>query len=55
MVPNVSRFLVRWGVDNIIGDNLVLFDEINTYSGHEATLVARSDPKTVGKNAGFPW
>jgi salicylate hydroxylase len=27
---NVSRLLVRWGVDKLIGDNLIAVDEINT-------------------------
>lgn len=55
MIPNVSRFLVRWGVDKIIGDNLVAVDEFNTYSGPDATLIARTDPKITVRSAGFPW
>ncbi|KAM0251712.1 hypothetical protein ACHAQJ_008033 [Trichoderma viride] len=43
MFPNVSRFLVRWGVDKIIGDNLVHHEECNTYSGPDATWVVRRD------------
>ncbi|KIX05263.1 uncharacterized protein Z518_06135 [Rhinocladiella mackenziei CBS 650.93] len=53
MVPNVSRFLIRWGVDKIIGDNLVLHDECNTWDKSE--LVAWADPKVMAKNTGFPW
>jgi salicylate hydroxylase len=29
MTPNVSRLLIRWGVDKVIGDNLEEFEEIN--------------------------
>lgn len=55
MLPNVSRFLIRWGVDQIIGDDLVEHDECCTYAGPEPTLVARSDPKLMAKQTGFPW
>jgi salicylate hydroxylase len=55
MLPNVSRFLLRWGVDKIIGDNLVSLDECNTYSGPDAKLVSRTDPKVLTQSAGFPW
>ncbi|KAJ5459506.1 uncharacterized protein N7458_001058 [Penicillium daleae] len=53
--PNVSRFLIRWGVDKIIGDNLVEHDECNTYVGPEATLVAHSAPSDLALRSGFPW
>jgi salicylate hydroxylase len=53
--PNVSRFLIRWGVDKIIGDNLVEFDSCNTYEGPDANLIARSTPKAMNESAGFPW
>lgn len=55
MFPNVSRLLVRWGVDKIIGDNLVLHEECNTYYGKDTELIAYSDPKDMAKNTGFPW
>ncbi len=55
MVPNVSRLLMRWGVDTIIGSNLVLHDGVNTYYGPEGRLVARMDPKALAKASGFPW
>lgn len=53
--PNISRFLVRWGVDKIIGDNLVAHEECNTYAGPKATLIAHSLAKDLVKSAGFPW
>lgn len=55
MFPNVSRLLIRWGVDKIIGDNLVAHEECNTYYGKDAELIAYSDPKDMLKNTGFPW
>lgn len=29
MTPNVARLLVKWGVSDVIGDNLVEFEELN--------------------------
>jgi salicylate hydroxylase len=29
MTPNVARLLIRWGVDKVIGDNLVEFEEVH--------------------------
>ncbi len=28
---NISKYLIRWGVDEIIGDNLVEVDEVRTW------------------------
>lgn len=50
---NISRLLVRWGVDEIIGDNLIAVDEVNTW-GADNQLIARFDPKLGAKQAGFP-
>ncbi|KAK4948570.1 hypothetical protein LTR10_012574 [Elasticomyces elasticus] len=50
---NVSRLLIRWGLDEIIGDNLIAVDEINTW-GADNELIARFDPKLGAKQAGFP-
>lgn len=50
---NVSRLLIRWGVDELIGDNLIAVDEINTW-GADNQLLARFDPKLGAKQAGFP-
>ena len=55
MLPNVSRFLIRWGVDKIIGDDLVPFKECNTRWGPDATLIEHSDTTAVVRNTGFPW
>ena len=29
MTPNVARLLIKWGVSDVIGDNLVEFEELN--------------------------
>lgn len=50
---NVSRLLVRWGVDELIGDNLIEVDEINTW-GADSELLSRFDPKLGAKQSGFP-
>ena len=54
-MPNASRLLIRWGVDKIIGDNLVRHDEVNCYWGPEGHLVAYTKTKEVSEKAGFPW
>ncbi|ETI19560.1 hypothetical protein G647_09394 [Cladophialophora carrionii CBS 160.54] len=53
MFSNVSRLLIRWDVDKIIGDNLIAVDEINTW-GLDDELLARFDPKVGRKFTGFP-
>ena len=54
--PNASRFLVRWGVDKLIGDNLVEHELANTWSGGPGLkLISRFDAKTEARMCGFPW
>ncbi|KIX96059.1 uncharacterized protein Z520_08314 [Fonsecaea multimorphosa CBS 102226] len=54
--PNVSRQIIRWGVDKIIENDLVAPEALNTWDcGSELRLVARTDPKQVARQAGFPW
>lgn len=53
MFPNVSRLLIRWGVDEIIGDDLIAVDEINTW-GADGSLIGHLDPKVAARNTGFP-
>ena len=57
MHPNVSRLIIRWGVDKIIENDLVEPDSINTwdYVDGELSLIGRTDPKQVKRQAGFPW
>jgi len=58
MFGNVSRFLIRTGIDQIIGDNLVQCDEVRTW-GHdvegEFPLIGRIDVRKVVRDQGFPW
>ena len=51
--PNVSKYLIRWGVDEIIGDNLVQVDEVRTW-GVNNDVVAKVDSKRVHRLTGFP-
>lgn len=51
---NVSRLLIRWGADKIIGDDLVAIDEANTW-GKDGELIARLDPRVIARDTGFPW
>lgn len=54
MTPNVSRLLIRYGVADLIGNNLVQCDEINTWNA-DGSLLAWTDLKRVIRNYGFPW
>ncbi len=49
----MSRYLLRWGVDEIIGDNLVEVDEVRTW-GLNGEVVTRVDSKRVKRICGFP-
>lgn len=51
--PNVSRYLIRWDVDEIIGDNLVSVSEVRTW-GSDGQVVTRVDTQRVKKLTGFP-
>ncbi|SMY28415.1 unnamed protein product [Zymoseptoria tritici ST99CH_1A5] len=55
ITPNVSRLLIRYGVDQIIGDNLVQSNNINMRN-RDGIVVQRTElyPKTV-REFGFPW
>lgn len=54
MTPNVSRLLIRWGVSDIIGDDLVQCKNINMRR-RDGKIVQRTElyPKTV-REFGFP-
>ncbi|KIW18540.1 hypothetical protein PV08_02828 [Exophiala spinifera] len=55
MTPNVSRFLIRWGVDQVLGNSLVEFDELNLRK-KDGTLIGHLKVKdTVRRQFGFPW
>ncbi|KAL7935653.1 hypothetical protein V8C35DRAFT_333545 [Trichoderma chlorosporum] len=53
MYPNISRFLVRWGVSDILGSQLVSHKYCNTWFGSE--LVCHDEASTLVKASGFPW
>lgn len=61
MFGNVSRFLVRTGVREIIGDNLIQIDEVRAWGHDEAgdythgKLTGRIDVRHVVRDQGFPW
>ena len=69
MTPNVSRLLVRYGIDEIVGENLVQCDGIATWVDDGATAAGRSgggeavmgrqvgwtDLRRVTRNYGFSW
>ena len=54
MTPNVSRFLIKWGVSDIIGDDLVQCDSIRMRR-RDGKTVAYTElmPKTK-RELGFP-
>lgn len=54
MTPNVSRLLVRWGVSDIIGANLVQCDDIKMRRT-DGKVVAYTElvPRTC-RELGFP-
>lgn len=60
MTGNVSRFLVRTGVDEIIGDDLVQIHDVRTWGYSDkkeenGQLIGRIDARQVTKMQGFPW
>ena len=54
MTPNVSLLLQRWGVDKVIGDNLVKFEELNMRR-KDGTRVGNTKINTLERSLGRPW
>lgn len=54
MTPNVSVLLQKWGVADVIGDNLVQIEELNMRR-KDGTLVGHTDIPVVEKALGRPW
>lgn len=54
MTPNVSILLQRWGVDKVIGDNLVQFEELNMRR-KDGTPVGFTEISTIEKALQRPW
>ena len=54
MTPNVSRLLIKWGVSDIIGDDLVQCKYINMRN-KDGVIIQRTElyPKVV-REFGFP-
>lgn len=54
MTPNVSILLQRWGVDKIIGNNLVQFEELNMRR-KDGTRVGYTKIATLENSLNRPW
>lgn len=54
MTPNVARLLIRWGVSDIIGDDLVQCDEVNMRN-MDGRIVGYTDLKKTVRDYGYPW
>ncbi|KAK4957154.1 hypothetical protein LTR10_005112 [Elasticomyces elasticus] len=54
MTPNVARLLIRYGVDKVIGRNLVRFTEVNLRR-KDGTPVGYTKVQRIEKTLGFPW
>jgi salicylate hydroxylase len=54
MTPNVSILLQKWGVDKVIGDNLVQFEELNMRR-KDGTPVGHTKIAAVEESLGRPW
>ncbi|KIX02394.1 uncharacterized protein Z518_08335 [Rhinocladiella mackenziei CBS 650.93] len=55
MTPNVARLLIKWGVDRVIGDNLVEFEELNMRRRDGTPIGYTKTVPHVRKNLGVPW
>ena len=54
MTPNVSRLLQVWGVADVIGDNLVRFEELNLRR-RDGTKIGFTSTKRLEDTLGHPW
>ncbi|EMF17714.1 FAD/NAD(P)-binding domain-containing protein [Sphaerulina musiva SO2202] len=54
MTPNVARLLIRYGVDKVIGDDLVRITELNLRK-KDGTKVGYTAVKRVEDALGYPW
>ena len=54
MTPNVSILLQRWGVADVIGENLVQIEELNMRR-KDGTLVGHATIPTIEAALGRPW
>jgi hypothetical protein len=54
MTPNAARLLRAWGVDQVIGDNLVRFEELSLRR-KDRTKVGWAPMSRVEKMLEQPW
>lgn len=54
MTPNVARLLRRYGVDRVIGDNLVAFKELNM-KRKDGTKIGYTPIRRIQDTLGEPW
>lgn len=55
MTPNVARLLVNWGVGEVIGDNLVEFEELNMRRRDGTPVGYTGVIPDVRRNLACPW
>ena len=55
MTPNVSRLLIKWGVSDVIGDDLVEFEELNMRRRDGTKIGYTRTVPNVRQNLGLPW
>jgi salicylate hydroxylase len=55
MTPNVAQLLIKWGVSDVIGDNLVEFEELNMRRRDGTPVGYTRMIPDVRKNLGYPW
>ncbi|BFZ65320.1 hypothetical protein YB2330_006486 [Saitoella coloradoensis] len=55
MTPNVSRFLIKWGVADVIGKNLVEFEELNMRKQDGTKVGYTHMIPEVRNDVGWPW
>lgn len=53
MTPNVAKLLIEWGIADVIGDNLVEFEELNLRR-KDGTPVGYAKMETRAQ-LGWPW
>jgi salicylate hydroxylase len=54
MTPNVARLLRKWGVDKVIGEDLVRFRELNMRKV-DGTCIGHTKIGAVEEVLGQPW
>jgi salicylate hydroxylase len=54
MTPNVARLLRKWGVDEVIGEDLVRFRELNMRKT-DGTCIGYTKIGEVEEVLGQPW